>query len=184
MNRALIMWLLRRCRGRWGGWGNWQHMTQWHPLTKNSGSTTCRLESERLGIRKVVARRYFPFFDDEIQRRDNAIYRKLPWYAPFNAVLHGWVAHDDEQMHDHPRRSVTIVLKGELIEKTPWGDKRLRPGSIVFRSPKYIHGFRVEPQHSARTWTLFLVGRRAYPQNTYVVTRRTEAANRKAPLNA
>jgi hypothetical protein len=182
MMRWLIMWMLRRCRGRWGGWGGWQHMTQWHPQTVNSGSTSSRLAAERLGIRKVVARRYFPFFSDEIQRgknHNNTVHLKLPWYAPFNAVLHGWVRHDDEdRMHDHPRRSATIVLRGQIVEKTPWGERVLRPGSIVLRGPKFIHGFRVDPQHSARTWTLFIVGRRRFCQNTYVVTRRTEAANR------
>jgi hypothetical protein len=159
MIRLLIMWMVRRTK--W--WAR-------HPLT----------QFKKEGKRIVVARRLMPFFEDEIQRGDDTIHRALPWYAPFNALLHCWFNHDDNnQMHDHPRWTLTVCLKGELIEKTPWGDKVLRPGSIVFRSPKYIHGFRVAPEHSARTWTLFIVGRRRFCQNTYEVTRQTEAADRR-----
>lgn len=145
--------------------------TKWfncHPLTQWD-------EEER--IHSVVADRYSPFWDDEIQRGNNTIYRKLPWYRPFNILLHHWRAHDDGVfMHDHPRSSLTICLRGQITEKTPWGENILRPGSIVFRSHKYIHGFRVEKEHSCRTWTLFIVGRRKHCQNTYKVTRRTEAS--------
>jgi hypothetical protein len=124
---------------------------------------------------KRVARRYECLFHDEYQGGSGRIHSQLRWWQPFNALLHHWRAHDDGQnMHDHPRWSVTICLKGELIELTPWGEKALRPGRIVFRSSRYIHGFRVTPKHSSRTWTLFIVGRRRRCQNTYVVTRRTE----------
>lgn len=153
------MWMVRR--------------TEWfkkHPLTSWN-------DEKQQHYR--VATRYMPFLEDEVQRGDDTIYHPLPWWAPFNALLHHWRAHDDgPRMHDHPRCSLTICLRGELVERTPWGERTLRPGAIVFRTSRYIHGFRVAPEHSCRTWTLFLVGRRRRAQNTYVVTRRTEAAER------
>ena len=48
----------------------------------------------------------------------------------------------------------------------------LQPGSIVIRSRKAIHAFRVPKEHHGKTWTLFIVGRRNHRQNTYVVTTR------------
>lgn len=167
------MWMVRRALPYRA-----QPMTAWRPGYVNSGSTGNRLANERLGLRQVNARRYAPFLLDEIQRGDGSIYRPLPWWAPFNALLHQWRTHDDELMHDHPRWSVTIMLKGQLVEKTPWGERVLRPGSVVLRTSRFIHGFRVEREHSASTWTLFIVGRRRRCQNTYIVTRRTEAASR------
>ena len=160
VGRSVIMWFVRR--------------TDWfriHPLTPWPSNVRPM---------KRLANRYMPLFRDEIQRGDDSIHLPLPWWAPCNLLLHHWLAHDDgNEFHDHPRWSITIPLRGELTEKTPWGEKTLRPGSIVFRSPRYIHGFRVKPEHSARTWTLFVVGRRRRCQNTYIVTRRVEAAERK-----
>lgn len=168
--RAFIVWMVRRTK-----WWARHPLVQWLPNVDPKR----RLKNEREGVRKVVARRLMPFFQDEIQRGDDTIHRALPWWAPCNALLHCWFAHEDVEMHDHPRWSVTVCLKGQLIEKTPWGERVLRAGSIVFRSSRYIHGFRVAAEHSGRTWTLFIVGRRRRCQNTYVVTRRIEAADRK-----
>lgn len=79
-----------------------------------------------------------------------------------------WVAGHKEAFHDHPRWSVTICLKGRIIERTPWGERELRPGSIVFRSRKAIHAFEL-PDQEGEVWTLFIVGRRNHRQNGYVV---------------
>ena len=131
--------------------------------------------------RQVVARRYAPFFLDEHTPKDGSkVYWRLPRWAPCNALLHHWRTHEDAQMHDHQRWSITIVLRGELTEFTPWGERRLRAGSVVLRSRRYIHGFRCERQHSARTWTLFIVGRRVGVQNTFEVKRQFERPNRGA----
>lgn len=158
-SRWLIMALVNRT-----DWGRVHALTPW---------------KSEIRPMKRLANRYQCFLSDEIQRGDETIHRRLPWWAPFNVLLHHWVSHDDgPEFHDHPRWSITICLKGELVEKTPWRETVLRPGSVVFRSSRYIHGFRVEKRHSARTWTLFIVGRRRHPQNTYVVTRRREAAVR------
>lgn len=97
--------------------------------------------------------------------------RSLPWWMPCNAFLHNWKpeAGFEEDFHDHPRWSITVCLKGEIIERTPWGNRLLRPGSIVVRSRKAIHGFALT-DYQGEIWTLFIVGRRKYRQNTYVVT--------------
>lgn len=99
---------------------------------------------------------------------------KLPWWLPFNAFLHNWQPEPGfaEEMHDHPRWSVTICLKGRIIERTPWGDRLLEPGSTVLRSRKAIHSFALPEEPQDEIWTLFIVGRRKYRQNTYVVTAR------------
>jgi hypothetical protein len=43
------------------------------------------------------------------------------------------------------------------------------PGSIVFRSRKAIHAFRVPRETRGKSWTLFIVGRRNHPQNQYLI---------------
>lgn len=96
----------------------------------------------------------------------------LPWWLPFNAFVHRWHATTPESYHDHPRWSVTICLKGRLIEKTPWSRRELRPGSIVVRSRKSIHAFERRAGFDGEIWTLFVVGRRVARQNTFVVTPR------------
>lgn len=96
----------------------------------------------------------------------------LPWWRPFNAFVHRWCPAPElrESIHDHPRWSITICLSGRIIERTPWGERLLKPGSIVFRSHKAIHSFEVPRGYRGKTWTLFIVGRRKHRQNTYVVT--------------
>lgn len=163
--RTLIVWMVRRA-----GW------LRRHPLSNHS----------RKGRPpKKLAWRYQPFLHDEIQTGSNNIYEKLPWWTPCNILLHQWLTHDDgKDMHDHPRWSITICLRGQIVEKTPLGGKTLKPGMIVFRGTRYIHGFQVMPEYSTRTWTLFIVGRRKAVQNTYIVTRQTPAADRKKRWNA
>lgn len=99
---------------------------------------------------------------------------RLPWWMPFNAFVHHWKLGPDtpESFHDHPRWSITVCLKGQIIERTPWGERLLKPGSIVFRSRKAIHAFEVPAGQSAEPWTLFIVGRRKHRQNSYAVTAR------------
>lgn len=120
--------------------------------------------------RSLLLHRYQPFWPDEwhTQRSDGGIVSdRPPWWRPFNILLHQWVGAHNEEMHDHPRWSITIVLRGTLIEHTPWKSRVLKPGSIVIRSRKYIHAFEfvagVEP------WTIFVVGRRNHQQNGFIV---------------
>lgn len=99
---------------------------------------------------------------------------KLPWWLPFNAFVHHWKLGPDtpESFHDHPRWSITICLRGQIIERTPWGERLLTPGSIVFRSRKAIHAFEVPKGSAEEPWTLFIVGRRKHRQNSYAVIAR------------
>lgn len=103
-------------------------------------------------------------------KRPNA----LPWWMPFNAFVHHWPLADGvaEEFHDHPRWTVTICLKGRIVEVTPWSERLLKPGSIAIRSRRSIHAFKAPEGSSGEAWTLFIVGRRKTRQNTFVVTRR------------
>jgi hypothetical protein len=94
-----------------------------------------------------------------------------PWFFPINAFLHNWNPEKGatEEFHDHPRWSITVCLKGRIVEVTPWGERELRPGSIVLRTRRAIHKFRLPPD-AGDVWTLFIVGRRKVRQNTYRVT--------------
>lgn len=104
--------------------------------------------------------RFCPWWHDEYISSDGTHYHRPPWWRPFNVLLHCWQNSDNEWMHDHPRWSATICLRGEITEQTPWTKRVLRPGSIVLRTHRAIHRFEVTPRHRGRTWTLFIVGRR------------------------
>lgn len=117
--------------------------------------------------RAQILNRYSPFWRDEWIGRDGKHYNRPPWWRPFNILLHQWVATHNEEMHDHPRWSITIVLRGKIVEHTPWGSRTLTPGSIVVRSRKYIHAFEFE--EGAEPWTIFIVGRRNHQQNGFIV---------------
>lgn len=116
---------------------------------------------------KFLFWRWQPFWPDEWAGHD-----RPPWWRPFNAMLHQWKPEPGtrEGWHDHPRWSITICLRGTMIEHTPWGDNVLTPGKMIFRTHKYIHAFSV-PEGS-KPWTLFIVGRRNHKQNSYMVTPR------------
>lgn len=111
--------------------------------------------------------RYCPFWIDEFTDHQGGKHFRPPWWRPFNILLHRWVRDDNKAMHDHPRWSITICLRGELVEHTPWGSRTLRPGSIVVRSHKAIHAFEVPPSRRGKTWTVFIVGQRNHRQNDY-----------------
>ena len=117
--------------------------------------------------RALLMHRYQPFWPDEWTGTDGTKYDRPPWWRPFNILLHEWVGAHNEEMHDHPRWSITIVLRGTLIEHTPWRSRTLTPGSIVIRSRKYIHAF--EFPEGEKPWTLFIVGRRNHRQNGFIV---------------
>jgi hypothetical protein len=119
-------------------------------------------------------RRWAPLWPDERVDRQGMHHNRPPWWRPFNVLLHWWCPHAGyaEVFHDHPRWSVTICLRGRLVEETPWRRRTLGPGSIVVRSRKYIHRLKVPDGYSGRTWTLFIVGRRDHVQNDYVVRSR------------
>lgn len=112
--------------------------------------------------------RFAPWRPDEFITRSGRRFNALPWWSPFNVLLHAWNECEEKEMHDHPRWSITICLQGTIIEHTPWATRTLRPGSIIVRSRKYIHAFTVPPQRG-KVWTLFIVGPRNYPQHWFKV---------------
>lgn len=117
--------------------------------------------------RVQIMKRYQPFWPDEFVTQAGVHHDRPPWWRPFNILLHHWIAGQREEMHDHPRWSITVVLRGRLIEHTPWGSRHLRPGSIVIRSRKAIHALEIVPGEDP--WTLFIVGRRNHKQSGFLV---------------
>ena len=123
-----------------------------------------RQERIRIRERRIDSRAWT---GTEMRRRN-----RPPWYRPFNAFLHCWrPTHNGEEFHDHPRWSITICLRGQLIEDTPWSSRLLTPGSVVFRSRKAIHSFRIAKEFCGKTWTIFVVGPRNHRQNRYTITK-------------
>lgn len=149
----LLLWLIARVKRK----GTWRWLKT-PVVTGDEG--------------KFLFWRHEPFWPDEYINKEGVHRHRPPWWRPFNALLHVWkpLAGTRESMHDHPRWSITVCLRGKMIEHTPWGDNVLTPGSVVFRSRKYIHAFSIPEGFSGKTWTLFIVGRRNHRQNTYVVT--------------
>lgn len=121
-------------------------------------------QSYPVGVPNKLFDRFEPFWPDEYRGRD-----RPPWWRPFNILLHRWVNSEGGRFHDHPRWSITICLRGEIIEWTPWRSRRLKPGSIVIRSRKFIHRFDVPTGQPRMPITLFVVGRRNYCQNWYEI---------------
>lgn len=120
----------------------------------------------------LLFKRYAPLWRDERWHKGREAWiNRLPWWRPINAFVHRWISSEGSDFHDHPRWSITVVLRGNLIERTPWDTRVLRPGSIVIRSRKYIHAFEIPEGCAGKTWTLFIVGRRKYEQNSYVIER-------------
>jgi hypothetical protein len=121
----------------------------------------------------LFSRFEFAWRDERVRDGGRHFYRP-PWWRPFNLMLHCWRPKPGSQegFHDHPRWSITVCLRGRIWEVTPWVERLLKPGSIVIRSRKAIHAFRVPDEHRGKTWTLFIVGRRNHEQNTYVVSPR------------
>lgn len=115
---------------------------------------------------RLLFHRYCPLWPDEWVRH-GAHYDRPPWWRPFNVFLHKWEASHREEMHDHPRWSITVCLRGSIIEHTPWGSRRLRAGSVVVRSRKAIHAFECVP--GEQPWTMFIVGRRNHRQNGFLI---------------
>lgn len=57
-----------------------------------------------------------------------------------NLYLHRYEGSDDDRaLHDHPWRSIGIVLWGKLYEITENGERRLWPLMPKYRSASYTH---------------------------------------------
>ena len=82
----------------------------------------------------------------------------LPRNKILNIYLHKFLGSDDDRaLHDHPWFSVSVVLKGHLIEHLPnHQTKYISRGNITFRKPKYQH--RIELPAGETATTLFVTG--------------------------
>jgi hypothetical protein len=93
----------------------------------------------------------------------------IPRNRFFNIYLHNIIKSDDDRaLHDHPWRSVSIMLKGELTEfyhdrKGILRSRHLTAPNIVHRSPTFAHRLNL-PGYCPGAWTLFITGpvRRAW----------------------
>lgn len=48
--------------------------------------------------------------------------------------------HSDMGLHDHDYLTVSLLLKGELIEHTYFGTKIIKPGNVLIKPPALVHG--------------------------------------------
>lgn len=113
--------------------------------------------------KEIVARRYFLLWRDRFND-DGEVVTRWAWQKRLtNIVIHNWRSSEKHDLHSHPNWTVTIVLKGWIIEERANAtyllkSKILRPGSIVFRNPHDFHRFIIPPsvQKSGGAWTLFI----------------------------
>lgn len=82
------------------------------------------------------------------------------WLVPRNRWLNVYLHHfqrsdDPRAMHDHPWVNLSLVLRGEYLERMPGRDVVRRAGEMVGRRATAAH--RIELT-SAPAWSLFLTG--------------------------
>jgi len=76
-----------------------------------------------------------------------------------NIHLHNFFLSDEDDLHDHPFHSISIVLRGSYIEHHHDGNVTTRlTGDIWWRSARELH--RIEVWSAGDTWSLFIHGRR------------------------
>lgn len=76
----------------------------------------------------------------------------------FGVYLHHFVGDDwSRDMHDHPKRFVSIGLAGQYIEETPAGERVYRAPWIRTFPAHHIHRLRMIDKGTC--WTLVLVFR-------------------------
>jgi len=74
-------------------------------------------------------------------------------HGSWNLYLHKYSGSDDDRaLHDHPWKSVSILLKGDLRELTSKGLKRLLWLTPKYRSAEYSHRIVLQSDHA---YTLF-----------------------------
>jgi hypothetical protein len=74
----------------------------------------------------------------------------------FAIYLHHFVGDDwARDMHDHPKRFISIGLWGEYVEETPAGEKLYRAPWIRTFPASHIHRLRMTERKTA--WTLVVV---------------------------
>ncbi len=73
-----------------------------------------------------------------------------------NLYLHRYDGSDDDRaLHDHPWRSISILLWGRLYEVTPTGTKRLWLLLPKYRSAQYAHRLTLKSKYAITLFFTF-----------------------------
>jgi len=89
----------------------------------------------------------------------------IPRNRFFNIYLHCFTGSDyDRALHDHPWWSLSILMKGELIEHTFNAKKTIPRWLPIIRSAKRAH--RIELVRGP-AWTIFITGPKIRPWGFY-----------------
>lgn len=82
-------------------------------------------------------------------------WRLLGLYSFFKVYLHHFVGNDwTKDLHDHPKRFISIGLRGSYIEETPGGERAYIAPWLRTFSATHIHRLR-----ATDCWTLVIVGK-------------------------
>ena len=73
---------------------------------------------------------------------------------PFNIFLHKFLKSDPDDLHDHPWRYFTFILRGGYWEYTPTGKHWRGPGHFRVCNSESLHRIEVEP--GVHAWSLFI----------------------------
>ena len=80
----------------------------------------------------------------------------IPHNRIFNIYLHRFGRSDDDRaLHDHPWYSMSILLKGEMIEHSFKGIRHIPRWLPIFRTAKFAHRLELV---KGPVWTLFITG--------------------------
>lgn len=74
----------------------------------------------------------------------------------FSVYLHHFVGDDwSRDMHDHPKRFISIGLRGRYVEETPSGERTFRAPWVRSFPAEHIHRLRLIDRRPC--WTLVIV---------------------------
>jgi len=74
----------------------------------------------------------------------------------WNLYLHRYEGSDDDRaLHDHPWKSISILLWGSLLEKTTKGIARIIPILPKYRSAKYAHSLELKSKYALTLFFTF-----------------------------
>lgn len=83
----------------------------------------------------------------------------IPRNPLFNIYLHKIIRDDDDRaLHDHPWWSLSLRLRGDLIEVD--GNGQHFVGRVRLRSATYAHRLCIPKFQKGASWTLFFTGPR------------------------
>jgi hypothetical protein len=117
---------------------------------------------ERLAARLIAGATRKP--DIVIGGEDSPYLRRwyvIPRNRVFNIYLHQFMRSDDDRaLHDHPWASVSIMLRGFMLEVLPLpkSPRWIERGRVVYRSAKFAHRLVIPDGLRGVVWTLFITG--------------------------